>query len=174
MAYTVDDAIAAVVSAQAQLPADRVAYVRASVSITDAATGTITGHGALFRTDLLGTDTVDISSQFVLQRGGTGPQSLLSLNIEPIVTIVGPIVVRRPGFLVSFLQRLSLLFSRKHYRGDLAFRLQPHFNVLLTEVQTNPKLTGTIATSVPAPGPIVPPGTIEIVLESVEVLPIIP
>jgi hypothetical protein len=168
LAYTVDDAIAAVASAQAAQPADKVAYIQASVSITDATPGTITGKGPLYRTALLGNlgSVFDSGYKFSMQRGGTGPLFLLGLDIEPIYTI-GPIVVRRfPAFLVSFLQRLGLL--RKRYQGDFALYLQPHFGVVLTENQ-DPRLTGTITPSALTPGPIVPPGTIEVVLESVAI-----
>jgi hypothetical protein len=168
LAYTVDDAIAAVASAQAAQPADKVAYIQASVSITDASTGTITGNGPLYRTALLGNlgSVFDSGYKFSMQRGGTGPLFLLGLDIEPIITL-GPIVVSRPAILVAFLQRLG--FFRKRYQGDFALYLQPHFSVVLTESQANPRLTGTITPSALTPGPIVPPGTIEVVLESVAI-----
>jgi hypothetical protein len=168
LAYTVDDAIAAVASAQAAQPADKVAYIQASVSITDGSTGTITGKGPLYRTALLGNlgSVFDSGYKFLMQRGGTGPLFLLGLDIEPIITL-GPIVVSRPAILVSFLQRLG--FFRKRYQGDFALYLQPHFSVVLTENQANPRLTGTITPSALTPGPIVPPGTIEVVLESVAI-----
>ena len=170
MAYTVDDAIAAAVSAQATLPADKYAYIQASVSITDASPGTITGSGPLYRTALLGNlwSVWDSSFKFVMQRGGTGPNFLLGLDIEPIITIIGPVMVQPPAFLIPFLQQANLL-ARKRYRGDFALYGQPGFDVELTEGPAIARLTGTITPSALAPGPIVPPGTVEVVLESVAI-----
>jgi hypothetical protein len=175
MAYTVDGAIAAVQQTQATLPPDQGAYIKAHVTINDAAGGgSIQGNGSLmipyYKTALLGNLGWVADSQFwfLMQRGGAGPQFLLGLDIEPIIAIVGPVVVRPPAFIISLLQRLG--FLRKRYQGHFAIYLQyqqPHFNVVLTEDQINPRLTGTISQSALSVGPIVPPASVEVVLDSV-------
>jgi hypothetical protein len=172
MAYTVEDAVAAVANRQATLPADKVAYIEASVSITDAGAGTITGKGPLGRAGpqaLTNMGSIwDAPLKFFMQRGATGPGFLLGLNIEPIYALIGPVVFRPPTFVASFIQRYRFPIRRTHYQGDFALYMQPPFGVVLTEDQS-PKLTGTIAASTLTPGPIVPPGTIEVVLDSVAV-----
>jgi hypothetical protein len=168
LAYTVGGAIAAAINVQATVPANKAAYIQASVTITDAAPGMITGKGPLFRTALLGNMSWvwDSGYKFLMQRGGTAPQFLLGLNIEPVIAILGPLVIRRPAFANPVLRRA---FFRKRYQGDFALYLQPHFNVVLNENSIIPSLTGTIHPLALTPGPIVPPGTIEIVLESVAI-----
>ena len=169
MAYTVEDAIAAVANRQATLPADQYAYIEASVSITDAGGGTITGKGPLGRTDLLGNleSVWDSGFKFLMQRGGAGPKFLFGLDIEPIFTIIGPVGFQPPAFAASFMHRFPFPIRKRHYQGVFGLYMQPHFNVLLTEYP-DPMLTGTISPAV-TPGPIVPPGSIEVVLESVAV-----
>jgi hypothetical protein len=175
VAYTVEDAIAALASAQATQPADKVALIGASATITDSGSGPITGKGILWRTTLLGNldpyAIWDVSTKFTMQRG-SGPAFLLGLNIEPLVTIVGPMVFRPPAFAAPFLRRFSFL-SRKRYQGDFGLYMQPQFGVVLTENQAIPKLTGTITSSTLTPGAIVPPGTVEVVLDSVVIRDII-
>ena len=175
MAYTVDDAVAAAANRQATLPADQVAYIEASVSITDAGAGTITGKGPLGRGDgtvaLLGNmwSVWDSQFKFLMQRGGTGPRFLLALSIEPIYSIaLGPVGVQLPAAASSLLHQHPYFVKKKRYRGDFALYLQPHFYVELTE-QPDPKLTGTMTPLTLTPGAIVPPGSIEVVLESVAV-----
>ncbi|CAN5306287.1 hypothetical protein BH18ACT14_BH18ACT14_04350 [soil metagenome] len=176
MAYTVDDAIAAVASAQAAQPPDKAAYIQASVSITDAGAGTVKGTGPLmipfYATALLGNLgwVADPQFKFLMQRAANPPQFLLGLDIEPIITI-GPVVLRPPAFIIPLLRRLGFFFRRR-YQGHFALYLQyqqPHFNVVLTESLANPRLTGTISSSAVTPGLIVPPGAIEVVLESVAI-----
>jgi hypothetical protein len=171
LAYTVEDAIAAVASAQAAQPADKVAYIQASVTIRDTGPTPITGKGPLYRTALFGNlwPVWDQGFKFVMQRGGTGPRFLLGLNIEPIIAVVGPAVVQPPAFLGPFLQRHRFL-SRKRYQGVFGLYLQPLFDVVLTEDQLNPRLTGTLTPLPFATGAFDPPGTIEVVLESVAIV----
>jgi len=172
LAFTVQDAIAAVASKQGTLPADQAAYIQASVSITDAGTGTITGKGPLYRTTILGNLfwVWDSGYKFLMERAGSGPSGrfLLGLDIEPLITLVGPVAVQPPAFITPLLQRHSFLLRRR-YQGVFGLYLQPQFGVVLTEDQANPRLTGAITSSALTPGPIVPPGTIEVVLESVQV-----
>jgi hypothetical protein len=177
MAYTVDGAIAAVQQTQATLPPEQAAYIRAHVTINDAAGGgSVQGTGSLmipyYKTALLGDLgwVADPQFWFLMQRGGAGPQFLLGLDIEPIITI-GPVVFRPPASMISLLQRFTFLW-RKHYWGHFAIYLQyqqPHFNVTLSEDQVNPRLTGTISPSALSVGPIVPPASVEVILDSVEV-----
>jgi hypothetical protein len=171
LAYTVEDAIAALASKQATLPADQAAYIEASVTIRDTAPSPITGKGPLYRTTLLGNlaPIWDPSFKFVVKRGGTGPGFLLGLDIEPLITIIGPVPIPPPAFITPFLQRHGLL-SRKRYQGAFGQYLQPLFGVTFSEDQINPRLTGTIVPPPSPPGPIDPPGTIEVVLESVAVV----
>jgi hypothetical protein len=171
VAYTFDDAIAAVASTQAAQPPEKVAYIQASLSITEAAPGTLTGEGPLFRMTPLGLSNLwpfwDSSAKFLMQRGGVS-QFLLGLTIESIFTIAG-IAIRPPAFLrplISLLQPLG--FVRKRYQGTFQIFGQPQFNVVLTENRINPMLTGSLPLSL-APGSIAPPGRIELVLESVAV-----
>jgi hypothetical protein len=198
MAYTVDDAIAAVASAQAaETNFSTFWFLQGSVTITDtppeqlyAHPGTelptdapdegtvelveeewapITGKGHLFRETAdslgnLGLAYWDDWFKFAMQRGG-GPKFYLGLDIEPVITFVGPLSVRSPAFARSFVQRHGFL-SRKRYRGVLAFQMQPPFTVALTEDPLNPKLTGTITPGPSLPGAIHVPATIEVVIES--------
>jgi len=96
MPYTVKDAITAVANRQATLAANYVAYVEASVLITDAGAEKIWGRGPLSRTGMgLGNLwSIWDSPVKIVMRRGTGPSFLLGLNIEPIVTFVGPLVLR--------------------------------------------------------------------------------
>jgi hypothetical protein len=194
LAYTVDGAIAAVASAQAaEQNFNTFWFIQGSVTITDTAPehayahptaefptpppeGTaelvpeeevwapITGTGPLVRgtTALLG--NLDGPDKFKMHRGG-GPQFYLGLDIEPVITFIGPLSLRPPAFARSFVQRHAFL-SRNRYRGVWALQMQPRFSVLLTEDPVNPKLTGTIAPDPSLPGAIHPPATIEVVLES--------
>jgi hypothetical protein len=198
LAYTVDDAIAAVVSAQAaEQDPNTFWFVQGSVTITDtppeqayahptaeipthtSEEGTvelvdeevwapITGNGPLFRGTnvILGNLDTPIwdADKFKCQRGG-GPQFYLGLDIEPVITFVGPLSIRPPAFARSFVQRHGFL-SRKHYRGVWALQRQLRFSVPLTEDPVNPKLRGTITPDPSLPGAIHPPATIEVVLES--------
>ncbi len=199
MAYTVDDAIAAVASAQAaEMNPNTIWFLQGSVTITDtpreqlyAQPGTelptdapdegtvelvvdeqwapITGNGHLWRETAdtlgnLGTTYWDDYTKFAMQRGG-GPKFYLGLDIEPVITFVGPLSVRPPAFARSFVQRHGFL-SRKRYRGVLALQMQPPFTVALTEDSLNPKLTGTITPDPSLPGAIRLPATIEVVIES--------
>lgn len=170
MAYTVQDAIAAVVAKQTTLTPDKIAYINASITIKDGGSDPITGGGPLYRTiGLLGNldpyAIWDVSTKFGMKRGTTGQPFLLGMNIEPLITIIGPMIVRPPAFITPFLQRHGLLF-RKAYLGAFGLYLQPQFSVVLNENQASPRLTGTL-TSPAAPGVIVPPASFEIVLESV-------
>lgn len=171
MPYTVDQAIAAVDNAQAAQPPDKYAYIQASVSITDAAAGTITGNGGLYRRipflGNMGNVVWDSAYQFLMQRGATGPRFLLGLEIEPFITLVGPIAIQPPAFAWPSLQRLR--FLRKRYLGDFGFYMQPGFSTVLNEDQVNPRLTGTITPSAHTWSAITPPGTIEVVLKSVAI-----
>jgi hypothetical protein len=199
LAYTVDDAIAAVVSAQAaEQNFNTFWFLQGSVKITDTPPeqlyahpdpdfpthitdeGTvelvteeewapITGNGHLWRLTAdslgnLGWPYWDDYSKFAMQRGG-GPKFYLGLDIEPVITFIGPLSVRPPAFARSFVQRHDLL-SRKRYRGVLGFPMQAPFTVALTEDPLNPKLTGTIASGPSLPGAIHLPATIEIVIDS--------
>jgi hypothetical protein len=200
LAYTVEDAIAAVTSAQAaETNINTIWFLQASVTIADTppeqlyahpgaevptpapeggpveldvpeeAWAPITGNGPLFRgspTPLLGNLNTPLwdADKFRCQRGG-GPPFYLGLEIEPVITVVGPLSIRPPVFARSFVQRHRLL-SRKHYRGIWALQPQLRFSVALTEDPVNPKLTGTITPDPSLPGTIHPPATIEVVLES--------
>jgi hypothetical protein len=197
LAYTVDDAIAAVASAQAaeQNP-NTFWFVQGSVTITDTPPeqlyaqpdhdfpthvtdegavelvddeewAPITGQGPLFRgSGLLGNLDTPLwdADKFKCRRGG-GPEFWLGLDIEPVITLVGPLSVAPPAFARSFVQRHGFL-TRKHYRGVWALQRQLRFSVALTEDSVNPKLTGTIIPDPSLPGAIRPPAAIEIVLES--------
>jgi hypothetical protein len=173
MAYTVDDAIAAVNSTQAAQPLGKSAYIRAHVSIKEDGGETIDGDGPLmipyYQTALLGNLGWAAAPEFrfFVQRGANGPQFLLGLDIEPIFVLAGPIPLRLPSFLIPILQRLGLL--RKHYGGHFRIDLQyqqPDFTIVLNENQLNPRLTGRIG-SIALAGAIVPPANVEVVLESV-------
>jgi hypothetical protein len=128
----------------------------------------ITGNGPLFSgtNGILGNLDTPVwdADKFKCQRGG-GPQFYLGLDIEPVITFVGPLSIRPPVFARSFVQRHGFL-SRKHYRGVWALQRQLRFSVPLTEDPVNPKLTGTISPDPSLPGAIHPPATIEVVLES--------
>jgi hypothetical protein len=199
LAYTVDEAIAAVASAQAaETNFNTIWFIQASVTITDtppeqlyAAPGTdfpthdpeggtvehladepwtpITGSGPIFRgypTPLLGNLNTPLwdADKFKCQRGG-GPSFYLGVDIEPVITFVGPVSVSPPAFARSFTQRLGLL-SRNHYQGICAFQPQLRFSIQLNENPANPKLTGAITPDPSLPGAIRLPATIEIILES--------
>jgi hypothetical protein len=194
LAYTVDEAYAALTKAQAEEQNFNTIWnIQGSVTITDTPPehayahptaefptpspegGTaelvpeaeewapITGTGLLYRgtTALLGNLGL---YGFKMHRGG-GPQFYLGLDIEPVITFIGPFSLRPPAFARSFVQRHSFL-GRKHYRGVWALQNQPRFSVPLTEDPVNPKLTGTITPDPSLPGAIHPPATIEVVLES--------
>jgi hypothetical protein len=147
------------------VPADKVAYIEASITITDTTPAKITGQGPLYRTTLLGNLgwVWDSGHKFTVQRG-TGPIFLIGLDVEPLFTI-GPLAFQPPAFTSPFLQRHGFLF-RKRYMGVFGLYLQPRFSAVLTEDQINPKLTGTLE-SPGADFPGDPPGTIEVVLESI-------
>jgi hypothetical protein len=102
-------------------------------------------------------------SKFAMQRGG-GPKFYLGLDIEPVITFVGPLSVRSPAFARSFVQRHGILM-RKRYQGVWALQSWLRFPVPLNE-DPSPKLTGTITPDPSLPGAIHPPATIEVVLES--------
>jgi hypothetical protein len=173
VAYTVDDAIAAVNSTQAAQPLGKSAYIQAHVSIKEDSGETIDGNGPLmipyYQTALLGNLgwAADSQFRFVMQRGAGGPQFLLGLDIEPILVLLGPILLRPPAFLLSTLQRFGLLRKRYggHFRIDLQYQ-QPDFTIVLSETQMNPRLTGRIG-SIALAGAILPPANVEVVLESV-------
>ena len=129
----------------------------------------IKGSGPLFRgypTPLLGNLNTPLwdADKFKCQRGG-GPSFYLGVDIEPVITFVGPVSISPPAFARSVTQRLGLL-SRKHYRGVCAFQPQLRFSIQLNEDPANPKLTGTITPDPSLPGAIRLPATIEVVLES--------
>ena len=199
MAYTVEDAIAAVASAQAaETNFNTVWFIQASVTITDTPREQlyphpgahlptqdreegavehfadepwtpIKGSGPLFRgypTPLLGNLNTPLwdADKFKCQRGG-GPAFYVGVDIEPVITFVGPVSISPPAFARSLTHRLGLL-SRKHYQGVCAFQPQLRFSIQLNEDPANPKLTGTITPDPSLPGAIRLPATIEVVLES--------
>ena len=197
MAYTVDDAIAAVVSAQAaETNPNKGWFIQASVTIADTPLyaqpgaefptrtpdeGTveldvpeegwapITGEGPLYMgrpTPLFGNLGTPVwnADKFKCQRGG-GLPFWLGMDIDRVITFIGPLPLRPPVFARSFVQRHGLV-SRKHFSGVWALHPQLRFSVRLTEDPKNPKLTGAINPDPSLPGAIHPPATIEVVLES--------
>ena len=191
MAYTVDDAIAAVASAQAaEMNLSTFWFIQGSVTITDTPPEQLFAHpDPDFPTHITDEATVELvadeewppitgngplyrglgllgnldADKFKCRRGG-GPEFYLGLNIEQVITI-GPLSIRPPAFARSFVQRHAFL-TRKRYRGVWALQSWLRFSVPLTEDPVGPKLTGSITPDPSLPGAIHPPATIEVVLES--------
>jgi hypothetical protein len=195
LAYTVDDAIAAVASAQAaEQNFNTFWFVQGSVTITDTPPDQLFAHpDPDFPAHITDEAAVELAGDEWPPISGSGPLfpglGLLGNLGDSGLWNADKFKCRRGGgpefYLGLNIEPVITIgpisipppafarsfvqrhgnLMRKRYRGVWALQSWLRFSVSLTE-DPGPKLTGTIASDPSLPGAIHPPATIEVVLDS--------